>query len=211
VYHLLRLFLVGLIAILPALVTILVTSWVLSTIYTYVGPTSRLGAGFVALGLVISGSSTGAYLLGICIVILFVLAVGLVVEARVLPWAATVFEAALSRIPVVSNIYDISKRFVSVVDRRSGDDLKSMAPVWCFFGGDGGAAVLALMPSQKPVAIGGGAYLAILVPSAPVPFGGALIYVPQSWVKPASGGVDRLVSVYVSMGVTPPDDGAAGS
>ncbi|MGI8725167.1 MAG: hypothetical protein ACR2J1_07395, partial [Methyloceanibacter sp.] len=40
--------------------------------------------------------------------------------------------------------------------------------------------------------------------SAPVPFGGALIYVPAEWVKPAEGGVERLMNVYVSMGVTPP-------
>jgi uncharacterized membrane protein len=79
-----------------------------------------------------------------------------------------------------------------------------MSPVWCFFGGKGGAAVLGLMPSPEPVLIGEHSYLAVLVPSAPVPFGGALIYVPSDWVKPAEGGVERLMNVYVSMGVTPP-------
>jgi uncharacterized membrane protein len=44
----------------------------------------------------------------------------------------------------------------------------------------------------------------VLVPSAPVPIGGALIYVPEEWIKPADGGVERLMNVYVSMGVTPP-------
>jgi uncharacterized membrane protein len=28
--------------------------------------------------------------------------------------------------------------------------------------------------------------------------------VPSEWVKPAEGGVERLMNVYVSMGVTPP-------
>jgi uncharacterized membrane protein len=37
-----------------------------------------------------------------------------------------------------------------------------------------------------------------------VPVGGALIYVPSSWIKPADGGVETLMNVYVSMGVTPP-------
>ena len=41
------------------------------------------------------------------------------------------------------------------------------------------------------------------------PFGagavrGALIYVPSEWIRPAEGGVYRLMNVYVSMGVTPP-------
>ena len=44
----------------------------------------------------------------------------------------------------------------------------------------------------------------MLVPSAQVPFGGALIYVPSKWIRPAEGGVERLMNVYVSMGVTPP-------
>ena len=96
------------------------------------------------------------------------------------------------------------KRFVAIVDRGDQGDLKSMSPVWCFFGGEGGAAVLGLMPSPEPVTIGEHRYLGLLVPSAPVPFGGALIYVPVDWVKPAEGGVERLLNVYVSMGVTPP-------
>jgi len=54
------------------------------------------------------------------------------------------------------------------------------------------------------VAIGDKRYVPVLVPSAPVPFGGALIYVPQEWIKPAEGGVEGLMNVYVSMGVTPP-------
>jgi uncharacterized membrane protein len=65
------------------------------------------------------------------------------------------------------------------------------------------------MPSSQPVMIGSLSYVAVLVPSAPVPFGGALIYVPKSWLKPADGGIEKLVSVYVSMGVTPPESLAA--
>jgi uncharacterized membrane protein len=65
--------------------------------------------------------------------------------------------------------------------------------------------VLGLMPSPDPVQIGEHSYVGLLVPSAPVPFGGALIYVPTDWVKLADGGVERLMNVYVSMGVTPPE------
>src|SRR5438874_12580097 len=56
----------------------------------------------------------------------------------------------------------------------------------------------------KPILIGGEAYHVIPVPSAPVPIGGALIYVPAAWVKPANVGVETLMSIYVSMGVTSP-------
>ena len=80
----------------------------------------------------------------------------------------------MMHIPIISNVYDLSKRFVAIVDRGGEDNLKSMRPVWCFFGGEGGAAVLGLMPSPEPVMVGEHKYVAVLVPSAPVPFGGAL-------------------------------------
>ena len=44
-----------------------------------------------------------------------------------------------------------------------------------------------------------------MIPTAPVPIGGALLYVPASWIEPAEGAVDHFMSVYVSMGVQPPN------
>ena len=79
-----------------------------------------------------------------------------------------------------------------------------MSPVWCFFGGEGGAAVLGLLPMPKPIMIGDQPYHVVLVPSAPVPVGGCLVHVPVKRVKPADFGVDALMSIYVSMGVTSP-------
>src|SRR5437660_10203594 len=110
----------------------------------------------------------------------------------------------MQRIPFVRNLYDVTQRFVAIMDRRDQDGLKSMSPVWCFFGGDGGAGVLGLLPMPKPILIGGEPYHVVLVPSAPVPVGGALIYVPTAWVKPANIGVETLMSIYVSMGVASP-------
>jgi uncharacterized membrane protein len=68
----------------------------------------------------------------------------------------------------------------------------------------GGAAVLALLSTPKPVLIEGRNYLAVLVPTAPVPVGGGLLYVPEDWITAADVGVEALTSIYVSMGVTSP-------
>jgi uncharacterized membrane protein len=206
--RILRTFLAGVLALLPIAVTLFVILWIASLVASFAGPGSfvgrlitRLGT---SLGLDIAPSSRSAYLVGFLVLLGCIFLLGLVVETRLWPWIQRALDALMMRIPVVSNVYDLSKRFVSLVDRGDQGDLKSMRPVWCFFGGEGGAAVLGLMPSPEPVVIGGHAYLGLLVPSAPVPFGGALIYVPSDWVKPAEGGVERLMNVYVSMGVTPP-------
>ena len=60
----------------------------------------------------------------------------------------------MQRIPLVGNLYDVTKRVVAIVDRKNQDGLKSMSPVWCFFGGEGGAAVLGVLPMPKPITIG---------------------------------------------------------
>jgi uncharacterized membrane protein len=207
--RILRTFLAGVLALLPIAVTVFVTAWVASLIAGYAGPDSfvgrliiRLGA---SLGLTISPSSTVAYLLGLAIILGAIFLLGLLVESGLRSFISNSLDWLMTRIPLVSNVYDLSKRFVSLVDRRGDQgNFESMRPVWCFFGGEGGAAVLGLMPSPEPVVIGEHSYLGLLVPSAPVPFGGALIYVPSQWVKPAEGGVERLMNVYVSMGATPP-------
>jgi uncharacterized membrane protein len=206
--RILRTFLAGVLALLPIAVTVFVTAWVASLVASYAGPGSLIGRLITglgtSLGLDISPSSAAAYLLGLAIILGAIFVLGLLVESGLRTFILNSVDWLIMRIPLISNIYDLSKRFVSLVDRGDQGDLKSMRPVWCFFGGDGGAAVLGLMPSPEPVMIGEHSYLGLLVPSAPVPFGGALIYVPSDWVKPAEGGVERLMNVYVSMGVTPP-------
>lgn len=202
-------FLAGILGLLPIVVTIAVIGWVASLIFTYLGPESWVGGLLVSLGLTINEHAVAPYVLGVLIVIAAVFFVGILVEHRLGALLVSAFDALMRRIPLVSNVYDLSRRFTSIMGPKSGDELKGMSPVWCFFGGDEGAAVLALLASPTPIVMGKEEYLGLLVPSAPVPVGGALIYVPKAWIKPAAGGVENLMNVYVSMGVTPPKGLAA--
>lgn len=199
-----RVFLTGLIAALPLLLTVFVTVWLLSFINQYLGPNSAFGNFLKSLGFGVGASEFAPYLIGLALIIGAIYALGLLVQSRFGSWIAALFDRLIRRVPLVSSVYDLSSRFVSIVDAGNGDSLKNMSPAWCFFGGKPGAAVLALLPSNKPIQLAGEDYLGVLVPSAPVPFGGALIYVPAAWIEPAQGGMDELMSVYVSMGITPP-------
>ena len=202
-----RVFLAGCLAILPLAVTAFALAWVVSVIAGLIGPQTGIGRVLTSLGVGVGGS-VAPYVVGVLIVLLAIYALGLVVESRIGTWSTATLEGLVDRIPIVSKAYDLSKRFTSIVDAKDGGQLASMSPVWCFFGGEPGAAVLALLPSAAPVRIGEHDYVGILVPSAPVPVGGALVYVPRTWVRPAEGGVDELMTVYLSMGVTPPRSSA---
>ena len=202
--HLGRIFLAGLLAALPLMLTVFVSAWLLSFINQYLGPNSAFGGFLRSLGLGVSASEYAPYLIGLALIVGAIFALGLLVHSRFGGWAAALFDSMIRRIPLVSSLYDLSSRFVSIVDTKKGDSLKSMSPAWCYFGGKPGAAVLALLPSKTPIKLGTDDYFGVLIPSAPVPFGGALIYVPVAWIEFADGGIDDLMSVYVSMGITPP-------
>lgn len=202
-----RIFLTGLLAALPLLLTVFVIAWLLSILNQYFGPGSGFGRFLASLG--IGPSELASYLIGLGIIAAAIYVLGLAVHLRLGAWIAALFDSLIRRIPLVSNLYDLTSRFVSVVDTKGSDSLKGMSPVWCYFGGKPSAAVLALLPSKTPIRLGEEDYFGVLIPSAPVPVGGALVYVPAKWVEPAPGGIDELMSVYVSMGITPPGAKAA--
>jgi uncharacterized membrane protein len=199
-----RTFIAGFLVVLPLAVTVTVIVWVGTFIYAYLGPDSAIGRILISIGFNFSSSPAAAYALGAVVVVGLVYLLGLLVESRLESRVRRLIDSLVERIPLVSSLYDVTKRFIAIVDRKNQEGLKSMSPVWCFFGGEGGAAVLGLLPMPKPIMIGEHRYYVVLVPSAPVPVGGCLVYVPVQWVKPADFGVEALMSIYVSMGVTSP-------
>jgi uncharacterized membrane protein len=197
-----RTFVTGLLAALPLFVTAAVFIWLGRLLYAWLGPSSLVGKVFVSLGIGLSGSVMLGYVLGACIIVLGVFALGLLVEAELQRGLARLVNAVVRRIPLVRNVYDLIRRFVDMLSQGEEDGLKTMSPVWCRFGDSGGVKVLALLSSPDPVEIDGQPHLAVLVPTAPVPVGGGLLYVREDWVTPADVGMDGLTSIYVSMGVT---------
>jgi uncharacterized membrane protein len=200
--HLLRIFLAGLLAALPLAATVLVFWWLLTTLARWVGPDSAIGSVLVRVGLGVTGSEIVGYLIGLALVAGVIFGLGLLVEAGLQRGLNSVVNGVMRRIPLVRTVYDFAHKMTGLFAPRADDGLRSMSPVWCHFGGVGGAAALALLSSPQPVELGGRRYVAVIVPTAPVPVGGGLLYVPESWVTPAEVGVEALTSIYVSMGVT---------
>ena len=199
-----RTFVAGLVAVLPVALTVAVIIWVASLIDQFVGPQSVIGKVLTSIGLTVVETRIAAYVMGIVFVLSAVYVLGLIVEAGLQRRVQALVDNSLRRIPLVGNVYDLAHRFVGMLDRKEKTDLQTMSPVWCFFGGEGGTAVLALLPTPEQIVLDGHPCHVVMVPTAPVPFGGALFFVPTEWVKPASFGVEGLTSIYVSMGISAP-------
>jgi uncharacterized membrane protein len=203
--RLVRYFLAGAFAVLPLVVTIAIVIWVAGFLQRFVGPQTTVGAWVQRLGLQFSSSSTTlAYIVGWIVVLAVVFLLGVAVETGARRLLQALTDSILNRVPVVGSIYNTSKQLVSMLDRQDEADLKGMSVVYCIFGGDHGAGLLALLVSPQEYQVAGRSYKIVIIPTAPVPFGGALLLVPSDTIVPAEMSVDGLMSIYVSMGVTAP-------
>jgi uncharacterized membrane protein len=204
--HLLRTFVTGALAALPLAATVFVFWWAVSLLWRWLGPGSAMGSVLGGIGLGVTGSELVGYLIGLGIVALAILLLGVLIERAIGRSMALLVDRLLRRIPLVRTVWDLAQRMVGLLQQNPAGGAeggaRSLTPVWCHFGGPGGASVLALLSSPEPVDVAGRACLAVLVPTAPVPIGGGLLFVPQEWVSPADVGAEALTSIYVSMGVT---------
>jgi uncharacterized membrane protein len=200
----LRILFAGLLALLPLVLTLAATAWVGSFIFSYTGPQSIFGSLLSAIGLTVVANRAIAYVIGFLAVLISLYIVGLLIRSQLKTEFAGIGSRLMSRIPLLGSIFNLMSRFVGVLGNQNAADTSAMAPVWCFFGGQGGAAALGLLSSPEPVLLQGRRHFAVLIPTAPVPFGGGLIFVPAEWVVPAGVGAEALTSIYVSMGMTAP-------
>jgi uncharacterized membrane protein len=198
----LRPFLAGSLALFPLATTALFVVWVAGLAQRLLGPGSSLGRLLRDVGLNFVVEETTAYLIGLGLTLVLIYLLGLLVESSLESGWYSVTDRIMRRVPLVSTIYDASRRFARVLEPRGEADMRGMTPVICHLGGRGGTAILALRPSPELIRLNEVDYLAIMIPSAPVPIGGLLVYVPAEWVEPAGFSVDGLINIYVSMGVT---------
>ena len=197
-------FLAGLLVVLPAVLTIGIVVWVAGFIHGLIGPGTTLGNGLRSLGLHFVTNGAAAYVIGWVFVLASVFGLGLLVNMGAKRFLQRMFDAVAKRVPLIGGVYGTSKQLVAMFDQKGETDMKAMRVVWCFFGKEAGAGVLALMPSPEKFHINGRDYNVVIIPTAPVPFGGALVFMPVESVKPAEMSVDGLMSIYVSMGITTP-------
>src|SRR5258705_373488 len=150
-----RTFMSGVIALLPIAATLAIVAWAGGFIYSYFGPGSAIGRVLTSLGLGLVGSPLVAYLVGLVIIASLIYGLGVVVEWSLQPRLSAWFDAMMQVSPVVGMVKDLRKRCVGMRDGKDAKGGKSMSPAWCFIGGQGSAAGLALLPKPDIIMVGG--------------------------------------------------------
>lgn len=201
--RMLQTFLTGVVGLLPLAISLAVVAWIVVFLHDLIGPNSAFGGILRRVGMTVWSCELIAYGFGLAITVILVYAMGWWAETSAGGKWHEAMDNALQRVPVLGTVYDASKNVTSVFDRRK-DSMQGMTPVMCYFGDGLGTATPALMPTQDVVRIGDIDYRIVIIPTAPVPFGGALLCVRADWVKPAECGLDDLIGIYMSMGVSAP-------
>ena len=200
-----RTFIAGLLAALPLALTLAAIIWLVDFIYRFLGPKSAFGTLWKSFGLQFISSETAAYTIGVLLTLVLIFLLGLLVQTGMkYRWQAMV-DGIMESLPLVRTIYNALNKLMRLFEQKEEADMKAMTAVMCHFGGKGGTAVLALMPSPEIIHLNGHDYYSVLIPTAPVPFGGAILYVPVEWVEPADMEFDGLFNIYMSMGATSTD------
>ena len=201
-----RIFLAGLLTVLPLALTVMVFVWLVEYIQIFLGPSSMFGQFMESFGLRFVSSQQGAYLLGLVVMVSLVFLLGALVEAGMRNRLQLLTDNILNRVPLVRSVYNALSKIFRMFDEGDQTDLKSMQAIMCYFGGDkNGSGVLALLTSPETIIQNGIEYYTVLIPTAPVPVGGAILFVPVDWVETVDFKFEGLLNIYMSMGVTSPD------
>ena len=200
----LRVFLAGVFAVLPLVITVAVVIWVVGVLGDILGPGTVLGGLLERLGLKLSTNTTLAYVFGWLVVLGAIFLLGLLVEVGAKRLILGAVDRLVNGVPLLGAVYGTSKQLVGMMEKKEDADLAGMSVVFCRFGKEPGTLFLALLPTPERFRIAGADYHAVIVPTAPVPVGGGLIFVPTDAVETADLSIDALMSIYVSMGVTGP-------
>lgn len=198
-----RYFISGTVLVLPLVVTVAIVLWLSNFFITWFGPATTFGKMLSQVGIRFVPENSFAYVFGWFLVLLVLFLIGffaeVVIRQAVIKW----FDKLIQKIPLIGMIYGTTRKFTDLVKTDGNEELKSMSPVYCRFGSQGGGVlVLALMPSDEIYEIEGSRYRVVVVPTAPIPFGGGMFFVPIDDVFPAKMSIEALTSFYVSMGVT---------
>jgi uncharacterized membrane protein len=194
----------GIIALLPVGLTLGILAWLASLMSQFFGPSSFIGELFQKIGWNIGSTEAGAYAGGLIFTVFLIYMLGILVQLGLRSSWDYISQGVLSRMPLIRNIYDASRRLTKLLEQGDQTDMRSMVPVMCQFGNDASTSLPALLPTSETIVIKGRECNVVMIPTAPVPLGGAIMYIPKEFVHPLDCGFDGLLSIYLSMGATVP-------
>jgi len=197
-----RLFLTGVAALMPFVVTVIVVSWVLRLADAYIGPSSAFGRFLV--GLVGDSYRYPGYAVGYFVVVLLIILLGFLVTRATVARVHEAIDRMITRIPLFGKIYGAVSQVVELFSKKNGAGLER-------FGGVGHVRIgnvrmLVLVASGHTYDLGDGRrYYLVFVPNSPIPATGFNVMVPEEDLERLDIPVEDLAKIFMSLGLLGPN------
>jgi len=196
-----RLFLTGVAALMPFVVTVIVATWVVRLADAYIGPSSAFGRFLVTI--VGDSYKYPGYAVGYFVVVLVIILLGFLVTRATVGRIHNAVDRTFARIPLFGKIYTAVGQIVEFFGKKDESSLGR-------FGGVGhvrlgNARAFCLLTSAKTYQFGDGReYLLVFIPSSPIPATGFNLLVPVEDFERLDIPVDDLVKIFMSVGLLGP-------
>jgi uncharacterized membrane protein len=188
----------GLVAMLPAILTIYIIFWLVRSAETVVGDLLKL---LLPVGWYVPGMGLMA---GLAVTFLFGLALNAFLVRRLLALS----ERLMNRIPLVKTLYGSLKEFIGFFTAKRDSQLNQVVTIEMEFGG----TPLRLIGfvtrndfSDLPAGIGNEQEIAVYIPMS-YQIGGFTVIVPRSAVKPVDISTHRAMGFVVTGGMSADKD-----
>lgn len=190
-------FITGLLIWIPLAITFMVLAWIVGTLDQIIlllpnglHPRERFGFNVPGLGVVMS--------------LLIVLITGLVAANVLGQKLVQIWEAMLSRIPVVKSIYSSVKQVSDTLFSSSGQAFRQALLVQYPREGSWTIAFLTGKPGGDAARHLPGDFVSVYVPTTPNPTSGFFLMMPKKDVVELEMSVDEALKYIISMGVVAP-------
>lgn len=187
-------FFAGLFALLPLLITIGVVGFLVTKLFTWLGPGSLFGQWlssiYPRLGI--------TYPLSFLIVIVVITGVGVFARRVTGKRLAGLFTWMIGRIPFVNKVYHSVEQIVNLMAKHEGDAGSALSNV--VMAQIANVRVLGMLASSDPVHINGVPHYIVYLPSTPIPASGQNLLVPCSNVEDVDISVEELTKILLSLG-----------
>lgn len=190
-------FITGLLIWIPLAITLMVMAWIVGSLDqiillmpTDLQPRALLGFNIPGLGVIVT--------------LIIVLVTGLVATNVLGQQLVRLWEAALSRIPVVKSIYSSVKQVSDTLFSSNGQAFRQALLVQYPREGSWTIAFLTGKPGGAAADHLHGDYVSIYVPTTPNPTSGFFLMMPKADVIELDMSVDEALKYIISMGVVAP-------